>query len=144
MSVTVSESPWYMCCPNLQVPGPSLCPDIRIGGSHKKTASRFRMELKGRIMVYSIVGCPHCMQAKNSLHELGLDYVDVSLETFPQCRAELKQRTGRNTVPQIFFNSIHIGGSDALQKLVSTGIAKAPRQFTSSFCGLLCPPPHQH
>ena len=27
--------------------------------------------LKGRIVVYSIVGCPHCLQAKSTLQDLG-------------------------------------------------------------------------
>lgn len=35
--------------------------------------------LKGRIVVYSIVGCPHCLQAKSTLQDLGpchlLDYI---------------------------------------------------------------------
>lgn len=78
------------------------------------------MQLSGRIVVYSILGCPHCMRAKNTLQELGLPYTDVRLDIFPQSvREEVKQRTGRTSVPQIFFNSIHIGGNDDLQELVS-------------------------
>ena len=77
------------------------------------------MELKGRILVYSILGCPHCMRAKNTLMELGLPYVDVRLDIYPkEVREELKRRTGKSTVPQIFFNAHHIGGNDELQKLV--------------------------
>ena len=71
-------------------------------------------------MVYSIIGCPHCMRAKNSISELGLPYQDISLDTYPQCREYLKQKTGKSTVPQIFFNSIHVGGNDDLLKAVST------------------------
>ena len=58
------------------------------------------------------------MKAKHTLQELGLPFNDVNLENFPQCRTYVKERTGRNTVPQIFFNSHHIGGNDDLQKLV--------------------------
>ena len=76
-------------------------------------------ELKGRIVVYSIVGCPHCMQAKNTLNEHDLPYTDISLDNFPQCREQMKTLTnGRMTVPQIFFNNYHVGGNDDLQKLV--------------------------
>jgi hypothetical protein len=32
---------------------------------------------------------------------------------------------GRNTVPQIFFNSEHLGGNDDVQKLDRDGILKA-------------------
>ncbi|XP_046565783.1 uncharacterized protein LOC124274466 [Haliotis rubra] len=77
------------------------------------------MELKGRVIVYSILGCPHCMRAKNSLQELRLPYSDVGLDKFPQCRQELQTRTGKKTVPQIFFNAVHVGGNDDLQKLIA-------------------------
>ena len=77
------------------------------------------MDLKGRIIVYSIVGCPHCMKAKHSLKEKGIPFHDVSLNSFPQCRADLRERTKKTSVPQIFFNNIHVGGNDDLQKLVS-------------------------
>ncbi|XP_019618159.1 PREDICTED: uncharacterized protein LOC109465380 [Branchiostoma belcheri] len=75
------------------------------------------MELKGRVLVYSIVGCPHCIRAKNYLEQLGLPYTDVSLDKYPQIREEVRTRTGKNTVPQIFFNAVHVGGNEELQKL---------------------------
>ena len=76
------------------------------------------MELKGRVLIYSILGCPHCMRAKNSLQELGIPYTDVSLDKYPHARQDLQMRTGKRTVPQIFFNARHIGGNDELQELV--------------------------
>ncbi|KAH3698494.1 uncharacterized protein LOC127862312 isoform X2 [Dreissena polymorpha] len=79
----------------------------------------FKMELKGRVIVYSILGCPHCMRAKNTLQELGVPYTDISLDKFPHVRADVQTRTQRRTVPQIFFNEKHIGGNDDLQTLVS-------------------------
>ena len=77
------------------------------------------MELKGRVLIYSILGCPHCMRAKNSLQELGIPYTDVSLDKYPQARHDLQMQSGKRTVPQIFFNARHIGGNDELQELVS-------------------------
>lgn len=77
------------------------------------------MELKGQVVVYSIVGCPHCMKAKNTLQEKGIPYTDISLDKFPKCREELISKTGKKTVPQIFFNATHVGGNDDLQSLVS-------------------------
>jgi glutaredoxin len=59
------------------------------------------------------------MQAKNTLQELGLPFVDVNLDSYPQCREPMKQRTGKTSVPQIFFNNIHVGGNEDLQKIVS-------------------------
>lgn len=83
---------------------------------------RIMEDIKGRILVYSILGCPHCMRAKNTLHSQNLPYTDISLETFPQCRQEVLDRTGKKTVPQIFFNNVHVGGNDDLQKLVNFDI----------------------
>ncbi|XP_006819587.1 uncharacterized protein LOC102804375 [Saccoglossus kowalevskii] len=75
--------------------------------------------MKGRILIYSIVGCPHCMRAKSTLHELNLTYVDVSIDNYPDSvREEVKERTGKTSVPQIFFNAKHIGGNAELQELV--------------------------
>lgn len=72
----------------------------------------------GRVTVYSIQGCPHCMQAKATLHTLGIPVFEVDVGKHPELRARVKELTGRSTVPQIFFNSIHIGGNDDLQKMV--------------------------
>ncbi|XP_056145246.1 uncharacterized protein zgc:152951 [Lampris incognitus] len=71
----------------------------------------------GQVTVYSIQGCPHCVQAKSSLGRLGVPVCDVDLGKHPELRPRVKELTGRSTVPQIFFNSIHIGGNDDLQKL---------------------------
>lgn len=77
----------------------------------------FKSSPLGRVTVYSIQGCPHCMQAKATLGRLGLPVCDVDVGKHPELRARVKELTGRSTVPQIFFNSIHVGGNDDLQKL---------------------------
>ena len=77
------------------------------------------MEFKGRVTVYSIVGCPYCARVKSLLTELGVPYVDINLDKRPDLRKEVTERTGQRTVPQIFFNEKHIGGCDELKQLVS-------------------------
>uniref|UniRef100_A0A3Q0QUU1 Zgc:152951 n=1 Tax=Amphilophus citrinellus TaxID=61819 RepID=A0A3Q0QUU1_AMPCI len=72
---------------------------------------------KGRVTVYSIQGCPHCMQAKATLRLLGVPVYDVDLSSHSELRARVKELTGHSTVPQIFFNSVHVGGNNDLQKL---------------------------
>lgn len=76
------------------------------------------MEVKGRILVYTVVGCPSCMEAKSLLQDRGLSYADVNLDAYPHLRLSVKDRTGQTSVPQIFFNSIHVGGLKDLQTLV--------------------------
>ena len=79
------------------------------------------MVFLGRVLLYTVTGCPFCARAKKLLNDLQVPYVEVNLERYPGRRYEMQERTGRRTVPQIFFNSKHIGGYDELKKLVSFG-----------------------
>ncbi|XP_034417432.1 uncharacterized protein zgc:152951 isoform X1 [Cyclopterus lumpus] len=79
----------------------------------------FKSSTLGRVTVYSIQGCPHCVQAKATLGRLGVPVCDVDLGRHPELRARVKELTGRSSVPQIFFNNIHIGGNDDLQKMIA-------------------------
>lgn len=81
----------------------------------------------GRVTVYSIQGCPHCARAKTTLGRLAVPVRDVDIGGRPELRARVKELTGRSTVPQIFFNSVHVGGNDDLQKLVSRSVASEKR-----------------
>ncbi|XP_020314470.1 uncharacterized protein zgc:152951 isoform X4 [Oncorhynchus kisutch] len=81
----------------------------------------------GRVTVYSVLGCPHCVQAKTSLGRLGLPVCDVDMGKHPELRDSVKELTGRSTVPQIFFNSVHIGGNDDLQKLLPEELERLVR-----------------
>ncbi|XP_041856870.1 uncharacterized protein zgc:152951 isoform X3 [Melanotaenia boesemani] len=71
----------------------------------------------GRVTVYSIQGCPHCVQAKATLRQLEVPVCDIDIGSHSELRAKLKELTGCSTVPQIFFNNVHVGGNDDLQKL---------------------------
>ena len=51
----------------------------------------------------------------------GVAFEEISLEEHPERRAEMIQRSGRHTVPQIFIGERHIGGSDELTELDADG-----------------------
>ncbi|XP_035250470.1 uncharacterized protein zgc:152951 isoform X5 [Anguilla anguilla] len=72
---------------------------------------------KGMVTIYSVMGCPHCRQAKSRLLELGLPLREVDTNQHAELWLRVKQLTGRSTVPQIFFNSVHVGGNDDLQTM---------------------------
>ena len=77
----------------------------------------------GRITVYSISGCPHCLAAKKRLKDENLEYMEVGVDRFPaRVRAWLQQRTGKTSVPQIFFNSKYVGGNKELQVELETEV----------------------
>ena len=78
------------------------------------------MDFKGRVVIFSIPSCRFCKRAKSLLSELAVPYHDVNVERHPERRHEAQARTGRRSVPQIFFNDKHIGGYDELKKAVSS------------------------
>lgn len=78
--------------------------------------------MKGRIVVFSILGCPFCIRAKGYLDQLGLQYIDVNLDKNSEARQKVIELTGKKTVPQVFFNEKHIGGWDNFSNLVSISI----------------------
>ena len=73
------------------------------------------------IEVYLSAFCPYCHFAKRLLKEQGLEYSAISVDFHSSRRAEMEQRSGRETVPQIFIGQTHVGGYDDLSALVSAG-----------------------
>ena len=52
-----------------------------------------------------------------SLTHKGVEYEDIRIDKETQLRAEMEQRSGRTSVPQIFIDDIHVGGCDELLDL---------------------------
>jgi glutaredoxin 3 len=73
------------------------------------------------IEMYATSWCPYCTRAKRLLEHKGASYQEISIEEHPERRAEMIQRSGRRTVPQIFIDGHHIGGSDELAALDGAG-----------------------
>ncbi|MDX1267159.1 MAG: glutaredoxin domain-containing protein [Oceanisphaera sp.] len=65
------------------------------------------------ITVFSKPGCPFCARAKQLLLDKGMRYEEVILGQ-DATSISLKAVSGRTTVPQIFIDGRHIGGSDEL------------------------------
>jgi len=59
-------------------------------------------------------GCPFCAEAKKILNEKGIAYEEISLGHDATLRT-VRAMTGRETVPQIFIEGEHIGGSEELK-----------------------------
>lgn len=73
------------------------------------------------IVVYSRAACPYCVAARNLLKSKGVRWTEVSLDAEPDKRAEMIERSGRRTVPQIFIGDFHVGGFDDLDALDQEG-----------------------
>ena len=75
-----------------------------------------------RVEIYTKFGCPYCSRAKNLLASKGVDFEEFELNTTPGKREEMLGRAnGRTTVPQIFIDGRHVGGSDDLAELERNG-----------------------
>jgi glutaredoxin 3 len=75
-----------------------------------------------RVEIYSTLFCGYCARAKALLAKKGVQFENIDLIEEADRREEMIQRAGgRTTVPQIFIDGQHIGGSDELHALDRAG-----------------------
>ena len=75
-----------------------------------------------RVEIYTKMLCPYCARAKRLLGEKGVAYEEYEISSDGAKRQEMIQRAnGRHTVPQIFIDDRHVGGSDDLAELERKG-----------------------
>jgi glutaredoxin 3 len=75
-----------------------------------------------KIEIYTQPWCPYCARALNLLTEKGVDFQEIEAPGGSPERAEARRRAGGATsVPQIFIDGQHIGGSDELRALDRAG-----------------------
>jgi len=68
--------------------------------------------------------CPYCIDAKNILKKLNVNFKAIELDQTPDggdMQAYLLQKTGQRTVPNIFISKEHIGGCDDLMTEFKSG-----------------------
>jgi glutaredoxin 3 len=73
------------------------------------------------ITIYTSGWCGHCMRAKALLGRKGLAYREIDVDGDRVHREEMIRRSGRRTVPQIFIDDKHVGGSDDLAAAERSG-----------------------
>ncbi len=75
-----------------------------------------------RVEIYTKFFCAYCARAKRLLDSKQVAYEEYDITMGGDKRAEMLQRSlGRQTVPQIFIDGRHIGGSDDLAALDRDG-----------------------
>ncbi|OIQ99335.1 glutaredoxin-3 [mine drainage metagenome] len=74
------------------------------------------------IVMYTTATCPYCMNAERLLMGKGVKEINkIRVDLQPELRAEMMEKTGRRTVPQIYIDDRHIGGFDDLHALDMAG-----------------------
>ena len=74
------------------------------------------------VTVFTRDGCEFCVRAKGMLREAGIDFEELVLNR-DYTEASLRAVAGRSSVPQVFVNGIHIGGSEHLETYLAEEIA---------------------
>lgn len=74
------------------------------------------------VKMYSSGVCPFCIMAERLLNSKGVtEITKIRVDLEPAKRAEMMERTGRRTVPQIYIGETHVGGYDELAALDQAG-----------------------
>ena len=71
--------------------------------------------------MYCTAACPFCQAAERLLVQKGVAIDKIRVDLEPARRAEMMQKSGRRTVPQIWIGSCHVGGCDDLYDLERQG-----------------------
>lgn len=74
------------------------------------------------VTMYSTGVCPYCIQAERLLAAKGVAGIaKIRIDLDPARRAEMMEKSGRRTVPQIWIGDTHVGGYDDLVALDRAG-----------------------
>ena len=77
--------------------------------------------MTAKVLMYTTAVCPYCQMAERLLRAKGVEIEKVRVDLEPQRRAEMMEKTGRRTVPQIYVGETHVGGYDDLAALDRAG-----------------------
>jgi len=71
------------------------------------------VSLPASVSLFTKPGCPFCAKAKQALKDKGIQYEEIVMGKDATI-ASLRAIAGKTTVPQVFINGEHIGGTEEL------------------------------
>ncbi|GAB4171773.1 MAG: glutaredoxin 3 [Geothermobacteraceae bacterium] len=74
-----------------------------------------------KVEIYTKNYCPYCYRAKELLRIKNVPFTEYDVTHDPEKEAEMRQRSGRVTVPEIFIDGRLVGGCDDLFDLDERG-----------------------
>ncbi len=80
-----------------------------------------------QIKIYTKAYCSYCYAAKNLLVKRGLAFEEIGLSGNFPAEQEMRDLTGRSTVPQILINGTPVGGYTDLIELDRAGKLDTPQ-----------------
>lgn len=79
------------------------------------------MSTDSAIVIYGNENCAYCTAARMLLTRKGFGFEDVLVSRDKAKLEEMIRRSGKHSVPQIFFGDRHVGGFDELCALDKEG-----------------------
>jgi glutaredoxin-like protein len=76
------------------------------------------------VTVFSREGCPYCVRTKGLLHDAGISFEELVLNR-DFSESTIRAVSGKSTVPQVFINGDHIGGSEDLEAYLASAARNA-------------------
>jgi glutaredoxin 3 len=74
------------------------------------------------VTIYTTSLCPYCNMAKGLLKRKNVAFTEIDVSNDGGKRAAMRERAnGRNSVPQIFIGTTHVGGCDDIHALEASG-----------------------
>jgi glutaredoxin 3 len=75
-----------------------------------------------QVEIYTKDWCGYCTRAKRLLQNKGVEFAEYDITLGGPQRVEMIDRAnGRSSVPQVFIDGVHVGGSDDLAALDASG-----------------------
>lgn len=74
-----------------------------------------------RVVLYTKRYCSYCHAAKALLRAKNVDFEEIDVTDDEALQEEVRNRSGRSTVPQIFVDGQPVGGYDELKRLDAQG-----------------------
>lgn len=87
------------------------------------------LPMRGRILLYTKLGCKDCNEARIFLRRKRLRYVEINIDVYPSRKIELEKIACSTSVPRVFFNEILIGGVSEMRSLDESGKLKEKIEY---------------
>ncbi len=78
-----------------------------------------------KVELFTLAWCPFCIRARALLDRYGVVYEEIAVDRDPERRAEVRSRSGRRTLPQLFVDGRHVGDCEEMLALDRTGRLRA-------------------
>ena len=79
------------------------------------------MSTHAPVLMYTTSWCPYCTRARRLFESKGVPFTEIDVDEVEGARAEMRRRSGRTSVPQIFVGDRHLGGFDDTRALDERG-----------------------